>query len=141
MDCSNSASQQWNIVERNIAGVTTYRMRNLLTQIRQKNLCLSGAAVRAVVTMNECDTTDPQSWVNLKLNSPSTGFSNIRTLAVTDSHCLGIQYSTNGAPRFCQDEDGGLLRDIEFSRLRIAFCDERNDSGNNNNPLWAIQPL
>jgi hypothetical protein len=141
MNCSSSASQQWNIVEHNNVGVTTYRMRNLLTQIRQKNLCLSGAAVRAIVTMNECDTTDAQRWVNLKLNSPSTSFSNIRTLAVTDSQCLGIQNSTDGAPRFRQDEDGILLRDTEFSRLRIAFCDERNDSGNDNNPRWAIQPL
>ena len=140
MDCTLSASQQWNILERNIGGITSYRLRNLLTQMRQTDLCLTAAALRTPVTMNRCDTSDPQRWVNLKLNT-STSFTNVRTLAVSDTICLGTQYSTDGAPRYRQDEDGILQRDTEFRTLLMAYCDERSPSGNSNNAAWAIQLL
>jgi hypothetical protein len=139
MPCSLSASQQWNILERNIGGATTYRWRNLLSQMRGSNLCLLGLAVRTDVRFAVCDTSDAQRWLNLRFTG--SGLSNIRTLAVGDNVCLGYGYSTQGAPRFRRDEDGVLQRDTEFYIPKLAYCEERSDTGNTNNPLWAFQPL
>jgi hypothetical protein len=133
------ASQQWNILERVVNGATTYRWRNLLSQMRGSDLCLSGSGVRTMVRFATCDTSDAQRWLNLRFTG--SGLTNIRTLAVNDSVCLGIRYSTEGAPRFRRDEDGVLQKDLEFNTPMLAYCDERNDSSNTNNPLWAFQPL
>jgi hypothetical protein len=139
MDCSLSASQQWNILERTLNGVTTYRWRNLLSQMRGKDLCLSGSVVQSNVGFAACDTSNAQRWVNLRFTG--SGLTNIRTLAVGDNVCLGFAYSTQGAPRYRQDEDGIVQKDIEFRPIRLGYCEERNDSSNTNNPLWAFQPL
>ena len=139
MECSLSASQQWNILERNFGGAITYRWRNLLTQMRGASLCLTGALVRTTVTFSPCDTSDAQRWINLKFTG--SGLTNIRTLAVNDNVCLGIRYSTQGGLRYRQDEDGIIQKDTEFYNPMLAYCDERNDSGSTNNPLWGFQPL
>ncbi len=139
MSCTLSTSQQWNILERNFNGVTSYRLRSVLTQIRRPELCLTGKNVNQTVTLNRCDTSDAQRWVNLRLNT-STTFTDVRTLAVSNNICLGTRYSTQGAPRFRLDEDGNVTQDVEFTTLFMPYCEERPTSGTNN-ARWGIQLL
>jgi hypothetical protein len=136
MPCDDSPGQHWNIEPgRVINGVATYRWRNLLTQMRGLDLCLSGAFANAVATMAPCDTGEGQRWLHAP---PATAsLKGLRTAAVQATVCLGYKHFTDLRYR---DEGGSIKKDTDFWQAQMVYCGTRDGASVTNDPAWSLAP-